>query len=164
MDYVTLYNLAHVGFIVADLQIAIPRVEEALGIRFAEPAIARAPVLQEGERRRELALPIAWSREGPPYIELIEGNREEGLYSLAHGEGFHHLGFWEPDFGALERHLDAIQLPAEATQFDDASAPIAIYTRGSHLHGMRLEFVNENRIADTLAWLSGKGWTDGPSI
>ncbi|HLK46354.1 MAG TPA: VOC family protein [Acidimicrobiales bacterium] len=155
----TLHQIAHVGFLVPDLEVALPKVERVLGVSFPEPTVAHAPYFRDGAQVGELALRLAWSKEGPPHVELIEA-QGEGLYSLRRGIGFHHLGLWEADFDGLNRRLEQESIGEQAVQRGPDGEVIANYTDPDPFFGIRLEFVSDSRIAQTYAWLSGEGWTD----
>ncbi len=154
----TLYKAAHIGFLVKDLDPAIERVSSVLGITFPEPVLSYAPVFTDGGQTSELSLRLTWSYEGPPHIELIEA-QGSGLYSLAHGEGFHHLGTWEEDFETLRRNLEAWGISEQAAQHDDKGGTIANYTSPADLYGMRMEFVDTKRRAELMEWLKVPGWS-----
>ncbi|HTW98086.1 MAG TPA: VOC family protein [Acidimicrobiales bacterium] len=155
----TLYNITHVGFLVEDLDSALLRAEKVLGVSFPEPTVAHAPYFRDGERVGELSLRLAWSREGPPHVEMIEA-QGDGLYSLRNGEGFHHLGVWETDFDSLARRLERLAIAEQAVQHDDLGGVIANYTDPAGFHNIRLEHVAASRIEQTYDWLSGNAWKD----
>ncbi len=155
----TLYQIAHVGFLVEDLDSALVRAEKVLGVSFPEPTVAHAPYFRDGQRAGELSLRLAWSREGPPHVEMIEA-QGDGLYSLRNGVGFHHLGLWENDFDSLARRLEQLSIAEQAVQRDDGGGVIANYTEPTDFHNIRLEFVASSRIEQTYDWLAGKSWKD----
>jgi catechol 2,3-dioxygenase-like lactoylglutathione lyase family enzyme len=154
---VTAYNLSHVAFLVQDLDAAMEKVGDTLGIRFLPPILAEVPILEQGSSSTTTRLRLSWSREGPPHVELIEA-QGDGLYSAGRGEGFHHLGTWQEDFNALFARLDERGIPTEALQRERDRSVIASYTLPSSLYGMRLEFVSEMRKTDIQLWLQGGEW------
>ena len=83
----------HVGILVADLDAAIRRFSQVLGLRFGPVSDTQTPV-DSGTITVEHIRPT-YSVDGPPYTELIEGSGD-GLFSLQNGEGLHHLGIWSP--------------------------------------------------------------------
>ncbi|MGH7897958.1 MAG: hypothetical protein ACREQQ_08390 [Candidatus Binatia bacterium] len=82
----------HVGILVANLDEAIERFSLAFGLTFAPIGEMRSEL--HGAFETACVVRATYSREGPPYIELIEG-QGDGLFSLARGEGVH------PDVAAV---------------------------------------------------------------
>src|SRR4029453_5130931 len=98
----TASNLFHVGILVPDLDEAVARFAEVLGLSFKEPAVAHVDRFEYGSSVEALDLRITGSIQGPPYLELLESQDNSSLYGHAH-EGLHHVGLWEPDPEALVR-------------------------------------------------------------
>jgi hypothetical protein len=89
-------DVFHFGILVEDIEEGAERFGDLLGIRFRPPAIAHVDDYVEGDTSRVLDLKVTYSMEGPPYVELLE-MQGDGLYGPHHGEGFHHIGVWEPE-------------------------------------------------------------------
>lgn len=155
----TATNLFHVGVLVPDLDEATARFTEVLGLTFKEPAVAHVDRFEQLGRVEELDLRITWSIEGPPYLEILESQDNEGLYGRAQ-EGLHHIGLWEPDPEALIERLMASGLRNEATQYMPDDRILATYTGPDELYGTRLEFIEAGRRPGMEAWLAGKEWLD----
>jgi catechol 2,3-dioxygenase-like lactoylglutathione lyase family enzyme len=150
----TLAPFFHVGILVHDLGEAIDRYADVLGITFVDPAVARAE-LQEPWREETIDLRVAYSNQGPPYIELLEA-QGDGLYSIHQGEGMHHLGVWESDCeGRLEELTTRKGMRTEAVQFTPERTIIVAYFYPGHLHGTRLEIVDEGRRPMMEDWITG---------
>jgi catechol 2,3-dioxygenase-like lactoylglutathione lyase family enzyme len=158
---VTARNHFHIGILVNDMHAAIKHFSEVLGLTFNEPAIAHVDYFdQDGLGRSTLDLKICYSTEGPPYYELLE-TQPDGLYGRQHGEGMHHLGFWEPDCearlkGLLEEH--GMRWEASQLYTDARNKLIAAYTYPESLHGVRLEIVDEDRRPGMERWIQGGAW------
>jgi hypothetical protein len=73
-------NVSHVGFLVPDLLEGMARISRALGISFLPPLDQEIAVLEEGGQSAPGHIRLTWSIEGPPHIELIEG-QVSGLYA-----------------------------------------------------------------------------------
>lgn len=155
----TATNLFHTGVLVPDLEEAAARFGEALGLTFMPPAIAHVDRFEQKSRVEELDLRITWSVEGPPYLELLESQDNDGLYGRAQ-EGLHHIGLWEPDPEALMERLTGLGLKNEAAQYTPEGRILAAYTAPQELYGTRLEFIEAGRRAGMEAWLAGKEWLD----
>lgn len=150
----TLAPYFHIGLLVADLERAMERYSDVLGVSFVAPAIA-ACELQEPWRVEPCELRVTYSNQGPPYLELLEA-QGDGIYGLHQGEGMHHLGVWEPD---CERRVDKLTtaqgMRKEATQFTPEGKIIVAYFYPNHLHGTRLEIVDAARQPMMETWISG---------
>jgi catechol 2,3-dioxygenase-like lactoylglutathione lyase family enzyme len=155
----TATNLFHVGILVPDMAEATERFAQVLGLTFKEPAIARVDRFEQGSKVEVLDLRITWSVEGPPYLELLESQDNEGLYGRAQ-EGLHHVGLWEPDPEALMKRLQGLGLRNEATQYAPDDGILATYTAPREMYGTRLEFIEGSRRPGMEAWLAGGEWQD----
>src|SRR5262245_15875372 len=155
----TATNLFHVGILVPDINEAIERFGDVLGLTFKEPAVAHVDRFEQGSSVEVLDLRISWSIEGPPYLELLESQDNQGLYGRAN-EGLHHVGLWEPDPDALIRRLEHLRLHKEATQFTPDDHVLATYTAPADLYGTRLEFIEASRRPGMESWLAGGHWHD----
>jgi catechol 2,3-dioxygenase-like lactoylglutathione lyase family enzyme len=151
----------HFGVLVNDLTAAIDRYSRVLGLTFTDPTIAHVDALEEiGGATSPADVLVSYSRQGPPYYELIEAH-DAGIYGRQHGEGFHHVGIWEPGCETRRRALvEEHGLEEEATQYAADGRIIVTYFLPSGLHGVRLELVDEARRADMERWISGGDWVD----
>jgi catechol 2,3-dioxygenase-like lactoylglutathione lyase family enzyme len=155
----TASNLFHVGILVPDLDEAVERFAEVLGLSFKEPAVAHVDRFEQGASVEALDLRISWSIQGPPYLELLESQDNSGLYGHSH-EGLHHVGLWEPDPEALMDRLRNLGLGQEATQYTPDDRILATYTAPAELYGTRLEFIDASRRPGMEAWIAGGAWQD----
>jgi catechol 2,3-dioxygenase-like lactoylglutathione lyase family enzyme len=155
----TASNLFHVGILVPDIDEAIARFAEVLGLEFKEPAVAHVDRFEYGSTVEALDLRITWSIQGPPYLELLESQDNSSLYGHAH-EGLHHVGLWEPDPEALVQRLHTLGLHREATQYTPDDHILATYSAPAGLYGTRLEFIEASRRPGMEAWLAGGDWHD----
>ena len=155
----TATNLFHVGVLAPDLDEATERFSEVLGLTFKDPAVAHVDRFEQKSRVEVLDLRITWSVEGPPYLELLESQDNDGLYGRAQ-EGLHHIGLWEPDPEGLIERLMGLGLKNEATQYMPDERILATYTAPDELYGTRLEFIEAGRRPGMEAWLAGEAWLD----
>jgi catechol 2,3-dioxygenase-like lactoylglutathione lyase family enzyme len=133
----------HIGVLVEDLDEAIARFSKVLGLTFNEPITATFERIED-PRPRESFLRCTYSREGPPHIELLEANGDEGLWSIKNGEGFHHLGFWEADTAGRCAFLEAesVKIGARVVQPSNGRV-MTVFNDPSELFGMRVEWLND---------------------
>ena len=83
-------NLYHMGIVVPELGPAMSEMSEQLGLTWAPPRAFPVNIHEEGELRAYDVL-ATYSREGPPYFELIEAIGES-VWSPAMAGGLHHIG------------------------------------------------------------------------
>lgn len=129
----------HVGILVADIDRAIVRFSDALGVHFTDPA-EQITTLYDPDPA-ECRVRAAYSTNEPPYLELVEAVGD-GVLSLRHGEGLHHLGFWAPDFDTYVASETGVKLPAGPRFCLAAGAPTMWLTNPDDLHGVRLEMLH----------------------
>lgn len=139
----TAIELFHVGVLVGDLEGAISRFSARLGLTFETPR-AIDVVVEEGGSGRPRTVRVAYSIEGPPFVELIE-SQPDGLWGRHHGEGLHHVGGWDGEFGVGgiapgEAGSSRPDSPHGARIFRDGELA-AVYLPSADLHGVRVELV-----------------------
>ncbi len=131
--------LYHVGVLVNEIESAMVRFGELLGLTFGEPLTLRFDEVIEEGRRVDRDLRLVYSIEGPPFLELIEA-QDDGVWGRQHGEGLHHIGVWQD---ALEARL--IELAASGVQpqviVNHLGETLAVYLTAESAHGSRIEFV-----------------------
>ncbi|MGW9046550.1 VOC family protein [Streptomyces lydicus] len=93
----------HVCFAVPDIERAMQDFQRSAGVEWSEPAPGK---LGEWDYR------IAFTRGGPPFIELIEGPAGSPWDASA-GARFDHLGFWSSDVEQGSRRLESDGLPVD---------------------------------------------------
>jgi hypothetical protein len=128
-----------VGIIVPQLDRAIARFSDVLGIKFTEPATFHIPRLEDPEAH-EGKLVAAFSMTQPPYYELIQADGD-GIISLANAGGLLYYGVWETD---MARRIDLLKQQgvglAALFRMDVNSPPFALITKPDLL-GARIEYV-----------------------
>jgi hypothetical protein len=147
----------HFGILVKDIDDGAQRFGDVLGIRFRPPAIAHVDDYVEGDSRSALDLKVTYSMEGPPYVELLE-MQGDGLYGAQHGEGFHHIGVWEPHCERRVAEWRSKGLEPEGIQYTPEGRIIVAYFRPEATHGTRLELVDEARREQMERWIAGGDW------
>src|SRR5918996_4219311 len=155
----TVRNFFHVGILVPDIREAMARFSDVLGLEFKEPAIAHVDDFDDSTGRRVLDLSITWATTGPPFVELLEAQGEDGLYG-SKNLGLHHLGLYDPSPESVIDELVGKGLRREATQWTPEGKIIAVYTAPEELHDTRLEFIDQTREQGMNDWIAGRSWTD----
>lgn len=146
----------HFAYIVADLQEAMPRYEETLGVLFREPmkrelfeglgSDFRTPAKQSFEVVFTYSIAAA-----PPYVELIQAGSGP-IFGAPQGEAFHHMGVWVPDPAAAQAAQLAAGARCEGRFFSAGELERVWFASAS---GVRAEFVNEAVRPETEQWLAG---------
>lgn len=151
----------HLAYIVKDLQEAIPRFEQALGVKFLEPIVAKASLFERGKGERPLELKLTYSMHSEgPWIELMEA-QGDGIYSLDNREeGMHHIGVWESDCEARVDEMKDKGFDLLAAQYTPEGKIIVAYFAPEDLHGGILELVDESRREMMVQWFSGGPFID----
>jgi hypothetical protein len=134
-----------VGVLVTDLPAAMEELGASLGVDWVGP---------QPREIGEWTLQVAFTTQGPPYIELIQG--PAGSYWDARGQGsfLHHVGYWSDDMAADAARLEAAGMPLE---FDGAPHGAGIrYHRGA-ASGLVVELIDA---ANRAAWHERWGLVD----
>ena len=138
----------HVGIVVADLDEAIPAFERAFQVTFNEPSELTVEVEDDGPPQRRIR--VSYCRQGPPYLELMEGH-QTGFLSLAGGEGVHHIGLWVPPGTRPDNTERFRALHTQAV----VSGGAQLLTTPASLHGVRIELVDDSARARVESWIRG---------
>ncbi|NEB80588.1 VOC family protein [Streptomyces sp. SID14478] len=93
----------HVCFAVPEIEPAMRDLRRSAGVTWSDPVSDR---LGEWDYR------IAFTRGGPPFIELIEGV-PGSPWDASEGPRFDHLGFWSTDVERGSRRLAGEGLPVD---------------------------------------------------
>lgn len=141
----------HIGMVVADLDKAVARYSDVLGIEFTEPHVFDVPRLED-PYPHPFKLTAVFSRTEPPYYELIQAEGE-GIVSPAQVGKILYYGCWETD---MDRRLE--QLRAQDVGVDalfrpgPGRTPFAIIT-APDLLGARIEYVGIEDVGPIEEWV-----------
>jgi catechol 2,3-dioxygenase-like lactoylglutathione lyase family enzyme len=156
----TATNFFHIGILVLDLDEAIERLSDTLGLNFNPPTEVHFDRLVD-RVEMPFTLRATYSREGSPHLELIEAVGD-GIYSPAHGEGLHHLGMWVPDpHQAREELAVKNAVTAEAAILNPDGTTRTWYSLPASMHGVRVEYVDVKRREVIERWIQGLDDTIG---
>ena len=149
----TFISFFHVGFLVNDLDSAMESFGSAFGVTWTVPDIGTVAAWEEDRGDFTLGLKIAYSKQGPPYVELLQ-SQESGLYARSQGEGFHHVGLWEPDCETRQAEFISRGMEPIHTQFTADRDIIVSYFDPEKMHGVMLELVDMARKPIMETWWS----------
>jgi catechol 2,3-dioxygenase-like lactoylglutathione lyase family enzyme len=154
----TVLEAYHVGILVADIAEASERFSSILGVTFNPPTTLCADCEDENGRR-PFELTVTYSREGPLHYELLQANENE-IYSIALGEGLHHVGLWcRNPLQELER-LEPLTLHPQLRLLRHDGEMAVWYSQAQQAHGVRFEFVDEQDRPGIEGLMSGLGFPD----
>lgn len=161
----------HIGILVENLEESIVNWSKVTGYTFGPIGRYRTALWRDHSDTEPHPhdARIAFSQEGPPYVELMEFHGE-GTHSRHEGEGFHHFGFLEyPDVEGRMSELAQIGVRHDGEALDGDGRVILWFTEKRDLDGVRLEYVSTSPqpvVADDGSYLAEplvelpEGWTD----
>jgi len=152
----------HIGVLVENLDAAMERFSRVLDMSFNDPITATFDRLEDPDPG-ESFVRCTYSREGPPHIELLEANGN-GLWSLENGEGFHHLGFWEPDTVGRCSLLEAESLKIGAKVVQSNGRIMTVFNDPADLFGIRLEFLHDSSRSLMEQWAATGKFPKHPDV
>lgn len=130
----------HIGVVVPDLEKAIARYSDVLGIRFTEPATFKIPRLEDPDPHPG-TLVAAFSMTEPPYYELIQA-AGTGIIAPTNAGRILYFACWESDMAGRLAALRKQKIGVDALfRMDAASPPFAMIT-APDLYGARIEYVD----------------------
>jgi len=129
----------HVGIVVEDIEAAMAELSAAIGVTWPQPHTS-----QYGE----WTIRVTYTMEGPPYIELIEGE-PGGPWDTSRGPRVDHLGIWADDVPGECARLSGLGLPLS---FEPTSVgkPFTFCYHDAPTIGTRIEAVRSS-LLDHLA-------------
>lgn len=151
----TLDGVYHWALVVADFDAAAVDIAQSLGIHFAEAVESSRSYVDVATGRSEAAsLRVSYSRQGPPYLELIQVLEPGGPFT---GElGIHHLGVWCKDVAAVDDALvHASPPPTHCRVLGDGSTEaFALLTASLPSLRTRVEYVSVDARPVIESWTS----------
>jgi catechol 2,3-dioxygenase-like lactoylglutathione lyase family enzyme len=128
----------HVGILVDDIGAAMTRLTDVLGVTFREPHTFQV-ILESDGTSRPSEVVASYSNEGPPFVELLQSQDDDGPFGRVHGEGLHHVALWEKSIEDRLRKLEAKHVRVETLIRDGDGRLIAAYGLDDTV-GMRIEW------------------------
>ena len=144
-------NLYHMGIVVPEIEVAMAELGEQLGVTWAPPRVF--PVsMREGGELRSYGVTATYSREGPPYFELMEAVGDS-VWNASYAGQLHHIGVYAEDAAKEIARLEATGFTVEAQGLTPDGKPLGP-TYLTNRFGLRIELgsaVGRQMIAD---WVS----------
>ena len=150
-----LRDFYHVGLVVHDLDEAIRRFEQDLGVgRWASMVLegqARFRGTIESDQHR-----VAFAPSGLGYIELVEplmGRSAASEFLAQRGEGVYHIGFWVDDAGDAVRRAEGLGIGVASLAEDDQGPTVVLLDAGA-TGGVHVELVTTRLRPLFEAWVA----------
>ena len=148
----------HVGILVADITEAAHRLSAILGVTFNRPITLKSQCA-DSEGVHPFDITVTYSQEGPLHYELIEANSHD-IYSIAQGEGLHHVGLWCPDPIQEVERLAALGVQPHLRLLRNDGQTAVWYSHAHEAHGVRLEFVGQEDRPGIEGLMAGLGFPE----
>lgn len=133
----------HVGIAVWDLEEAMRRLGDPLGIDHWGTMEAEVPSIYRGDETLA-GLRTAFARAGSWYLELVQpsgGRSTTQTFLDERGEGIYHLGYWVDDIAAAVNRAEALKIGVDMT-IPPGDSPMAVYLDAAPMVGVHIELVN----------------------
>jgi catechol 2,3-dioxygenase-like lactoylglutathione lyase family enzyme len=131
----------HVGILAADIAAARTRYAEVLDVTFGETLDYQMQYAY-ADRTEPTLVRACFTVGGPPFLEIIESQDNDGPFSRSYGDGLHHLAVWERDVDARLEQLNELGIAPEVTvAWADRPGTVAAYLPAATIPGTLLEIV-----------------------
>jgi catechol 2,3-dioxygenase-like lactoylglutathione lyase family enzyme len=157
---VTVTSMYHFGVLVYDLEAAVERFTDLFGLTFNDPTVFHLSRAAELNGEHPIDIRATYSRQGPPYMELVEA-KGNGVWRAELGEGLHHVGMWDPSIEKNAIDYQEKGLLAEARILGPTGDAFTWYSNPDNAHGIRFEFVDEAQREDLEKWIQTGKMQDG---
>lgn len=152
---IPLRNVYHLGVVVPNLERGLAELGQQFG---TEWAVTReiTPTVRMVSGPATFELRYAYSRQGPPYLEVIEG-RFGSFWTLDGGARLHHVGMFVEDLAKEVARLQAAGMTPELQGVgedltDERPNVFAFFNSAA---GVRIELVDIARQAAMEEWIRG---------
>jgi len=144
-------RIYHIGVVVQDLDRAMDELGTSLGYEWTSVRAMNTELLVPAGSK-PVSLRLAFTRQGPPWLEFIEGPADS-VWSAAGGNALHHVAFWVDDLEGERRHLESQGMAFEVGGMS-ADGQLSGFAYHLNPHGGRVELVDV-RLKDGLErWLT----------
>lgn len=145
-------RLYHIGVVVQDLDRAMDELATAMGYTWTTVRTMDTSVLLASGGPKPINLRLAFTRQGPPWMEFIEGP-SDSVWSSAGGNALHHVAFYVDDLEAEKQRMESLGMTFEVGGMGP-DGRLSGFAYHLNPHGGRVELVDE-RLRDGMErWLS----------
>jgi catechol 2,3-dioxygenase-like lactoylglutathione lyase family enzyme len=144
--------VSHIGITVPDVAEACAELGTILGFTWA-PIAEQVVATRSGDGDRETPVTLTWSRQGPPYLELLAA--AEGTPWASDGTSrLHHVAYWVDDVPVACARLAASGAELELAGVDAGGASPARFAYFLRA-GLRFEVLDRRQERMLERWLAG---------
>jgi hypothetical protein len=144
----------HWAIVVADFDASAKTLGRDLGYTFADSIVSGRPFVDSETGRADVCrLRVAYSRQGPPYLELIEILEPGPAFTTADIGRIHHVGLWCDDVVAADADLAAGGRPYFRIQSATGDL-FGLLSERSADFGARIEYAPSSARPTIEAWAS----------
>jgi hypothetical protein len=137
MSAIPFENLYHLALVVPRLDDAMVELADQLGCTWAPRREFPIRMPEPGGGVSDLTVAATYSRQGPPFLELIE-QVGRGIWGPGQGAGVHHVGLYAGDVDLEIARLERSGFRVEARGVQHDGAPGGpVYLRNGY--GLRVE-------------------------
>jgi hypothetical protein len=151
LSLVPFENIYHIGVVCPDIERGMREVAGQLGITWAPRRTATVTVKEPTRDASTVGLEVVYSRNGPPYLELIEA-KGDGVWSGSAGPRLHHLGIYVDDLAGETARLERSGMKMEAHGVD-GEGRLALFGYLLSATGIRVEVVDARGREGLLQWV-----------
>jgi hypothetical protein len=144
----------HWAIVAENFDLSAESLGRDLHYTFAESIISSRPFLNSVTGQADICrLRVAYSRQGPPYLELIEILEPGPAFTFADIGRIHHVGLWCSDLAAAESDLSNAGRPYFQIQTDDGDV-FGLLSDRSPDFGARIEYAPVTARPTIETWAS----------
>ena len=146
-------QLYHIGVVVQDLDRAMDELSTALGYTWTTVRTMDTSVLVPSGPPKPICLRLAFTKQGPPWMEFIEGPADS-VWSAAGGNTLHHVAFYVDDLEGERERMESLGMTFEVGGLGP-DGRLSGFAYHLNPHGGRVELVDA-RLRDGMErWMSG---------
>lgn len=144
-------NVYHLGIVVHDIERAMDDIAAETGISWAPLRQANVTVKSPDGRIEPVGLQVVYSRNGPPFMELIQA-KPGTIWTPDPAPRLHHMGVYVDDLVSEVARLERLGMVDEAHGVDE-DGNLVLFSYLSDRHGFRIELVDAAGRQNTLQWV-----------
>ncbi len=133
-------DVFHIGIIVPEIEAGMEEIAKRFGASWPRPPGAANVRVRTKAGVQVMQSRFAYTAEGPPYIELIEGVPGT-VWEAGEGSRIHHLGAFVDDLDAEIERLTAEGADLEMASVDEAGERVLGVTYMNSDLGVRLDLL-----------------------
>jgi hypothetical protein len=139
---INLRDLYHVGVVVPDLDAAMADLQRSVGYTFTPVRTLEMMITRAGDDEPSpVSVRTAKTKQGPPWLEFLEGPVGSVWSAQSGNSGLHHLAYWVDDLENERRQLEDSGVAFEVGPVDPEGRPLG-FSYHQTSQGFRIEIVD----------------------